>query len=49
VEKRKGALRSRNAREIMQMQNKVQEADEIFRLEVRKSNEEYVKEKVSPS
>lgn len=28
------------------MQNKVKEADETFRLEVKKSNEEYGKEKV---
>lgn len=46
LEKRKGVLRSRNAQEIMQMHNKINEADEAFRIEVKKSNEVFQKEKV---
>ncbi len=47
MEKRKVVLRSRNIAEILQMQNKIQEADEVFQNEIKKSNEDYSKEKVT--
>lgn len=46
-EKRKGVLRTKNSSEILQIQNRIKNADEIFRQDIKKATDEFTKEKVN--